>query len=57
MKEWKYFVVAMGHRYCGKALCFIGRHLYSEKLLDAALKQMNKAIENARIFRDLRDNK
>ena len=57
MKEWKYFVVAMGHRYCGKALRFIGRHLYSEKLLDAAIKQIDKAIENARIFRDLRVNK
>lgn len=54
MKEWKYFVIASAHRYCGKILCFIGKNLRSESILIAANNQMDKGIENMTVFRDLR---
>lgn len=57
MKEWKYFVMSFAHRYCGKVLCFIGKNLLSEKLLIAANKQYDKALETMTVFRDLRVNK
>lgn len=54
MKEWKYFVIANVHRYCGRVLFFIGKNLCSESTLIAANNQMDKGIENMTIFRDFR---